>query len=129
MKEVLIHAEGYTSDTLMRTLAPYLAESATLELRPRPPMRSPVVDPNVLAGIIQAGATVVTALIAGLIGWRRSQGQTPEPNDRSKTADPPIRIYGADGVIIEIPLDVDKETLAALVERVRQTERPRIQLL
>src|SRR3954466_1795491 len=29
----------------------------------------------------------------------------------------------------EIPLDADAETLAALVERVRQTERPRIHLL
>jgi hypothetical protein len=130
MKEVLIQCEGYTSGALMRALAPYVEGSATLELRPREArMRSPEIDPNVVAAIIQAGATVVTALIAGLIGWRRSAERTPKAGERTNTADRPIRIYGADGTTIEIPLDTDEKTLAMLVERVRQIEKPRIHLL
>ncbi|MFL5386157.1 MAG: hypothetical protein ACJ8GN_26880 [Longimicrobiaceae bacterium] len=130
MEEALIQCEGYTSDALMKALAPYVEGSAVLELRPRRArVRSPQVDPNVLAGIIQAGATVATALIAGLIGWRRSAGRTPATGDRTNPSNRPIRIYGAGGVIIEIPLDTDEETLAVLVERVRQIDRPRIHLL
>jgi hypothetical protein len=128
MEEVLIHCDGYTSDTLMKALAPYVKGGATLELRPRTvPIRSP--DPNVLAGIIQAGATVATALIAGLIEWRRANARASSPDARARQGDRPIRIYGSDGITVEIPLDVDGETLALLVERVRQTEKPHIQLL
>ncbi|HET6233076.1 MAG TPA: hypothetical protein VFE05_23565 [Longimicrobiaceae bacterium] len=130
MTEVLIQCEGYTSDELMRALVPYVDGTALLEVRPRKvTMRSPALDPNVLAGIIQAGAGVLTALITGLVGWRRAREQASGPDGGTGAPARPIRIFGADGTVIEIPLNADEKTLALLVEQVRRIERPRIELL
>ncbi|HEX8213299.1 MAG TPA: hypothetical protein VF584_24195 [Longimicrobium sp.] len=123
MKEVLIYCEGSSSREMMMALGPFLAGSATLELRPRSMrVRSPVIDPNVLAGIIQASAEVLAVFIAGLIAYcSRPRDEAPRPG-RS------IRISGEDGVTIDVPLDADPERVAAAVELVRRSERPRILL-
>lgn len=123
MKEVLIHGDGISSRELMMALRSFVEGSATLELRPRSVrVRSPAIDPNVLAGIIQAGAEVVTAFIAGLIAYSsRPRGEASKPG-RS------MRISGEDGVTIEVPVDADPERVAAAVELVRRSERPRILL-
>lgn len=123
MKEVFIHREGSSSHELMMALGPFVEGSATLESRP-PPLRarSTVIDPNVLAGIIQASAEVLAVFIAGLIAYcSRPRDEAPGPG-RS------IRISGDDGVTIEVPLDADPERVAAAVELVRRSERPHILL-
>lgn len=122
MKEVLIHSDGCTSHELMTALAPFVEGSATLELRARfSRVRSADIDPNVLAAIIQAGATVLTSFMAGLIGYySRPRDGAPKPSH-------PIRIIG-DGVTVELPPDADPDRLAAAAELVRRSEHPRIYL-
>lgn len=130
MKEILLYCDGYTSNRLMEALTPVVGEHAKLELRPRTPrVRSPTVDPTVLAGIIQAGATMLAAVLIALIDWRRHSDQSRRDREHdARLSDRPIRIVGADGVSIEVPLDVDERTLRNVVEQVRQTEVPRIYL-
>lgn len=125
--EVLIQCEGYPSDALMGALAPFVEGNAALELRPRSqPMRSAAVDPTVLVAIVQAGTAAVTTLILKLIEWRRSPDRALKSEDRAPGR--VIRIHGADGVTIEIPLGADERTLASLVEEARRIENPRIDL-
>jgi hypothetical protein len=127
MTEAVFSCEGYTSEALEEALKPYVQGAVELEVRPRTVrVRSPVVDPNVLAGVIQAGATVLTTLISGLIAWRRDRDRAA---GQAAASAHPIRIYGADGTVVEIPVDTDARTLSSLIEQVRQTPRPRIELL
>jgi hypothetical protein len=122
MKEVLIHSDSCTPHELMTALAPLVEGSAALELRSRfPRTRSADIDPNVLVGIIQAGATVLTTFIAGLIGYYS------RPHDGASTPAHPIRIIG-DGIIVELPTDAGPDRLAAAAELVRRSEHPRIYL-
>ena len=121
MKEVLIHSDDCTSQELMTALAPFVEGSATLELRPRfTRMRSAGIDPSVLAGIIEAGATVLTTYIAGVIGYYS------RPRDGARP-DRPVRIIG-DEFTIELPLDAGPDRLAAAADLIRRSEHPRIHL-
>jgi len=129
MTEAVFRCEGFTSEELMQALRPFVDDAVTLELRPETVRyRAPVVDPNVLAGVIQAGATVLTTLISDLIGWRRSVAEAKGTKGAGSSA-LPIRIYGADGTLVEIPVDTDPRTLSMLVDEVRRAPRVRIELI
>jgi len=114
--EILIESELHTSAQLQAMLGTHGAiEPAVLQSRTSPDagMR---LDPVTLAAIIGGSATVLAAVITGVIAAMSKSAETPST----------IRVVLRDQRTIEVPANTSPERIRALVEMLERQEPVRI---
>jgi hypothetical protein len=122
MQEIPIHGRDLNPDQLIEQLTQEvenIAPGITFEKRDVGiGLRIPFDNPTVVVALITGGSAAVSALVTGLL---RILERRKEPHGV-------LRIVGASGRAIEIPLGATEKELADYVELARSLDRPAIEL-